>query len=454
MGIQSEHPEFAKNKNVWKKADDFYQGEEAVKDQGVVYLPPLTNSQGKESYDSYKNRALFYDATFRTVQGITGLGVWKSPVINVPDSMQDIIQQESMKHTIRELLKTGRSGLLVDMPSDGKIPYIVPYDVSNIINWREDEDGLILVVLQEASYEPSNEDEYQQKLVTRFRELLLDDTGKYMVRIWGHLQEGDRDEWVIEEEIFPTKMGARMDYIPFIFINAEESDSTEIVKPPLLGVVNAKLVHYRVSADYAHGLHWTALPTPWVSGASQMQKDTTLEIGSGVAWLLPETNCRAGYLEFTGQGLDPLSKALEETEKLMASLGARLLDKQRTGVEAAETARIRQSGEMSILGSLVTSVGHGYELAGKYVADWMNANPEDVSIEMNVDFVKQRLGPQELTSLVQAHQSGGLSLEALVYNLETGEMLPPGTTAEEELDRLSLSGPEPLEIKKEKVEEK
>ena len=262
-----------------------------------------------------------------------------------------------------------------------------------------------------------------------------------MVRIWTKINEDGKDSFIIEEELFPTKLGARLDYIPFVFINAEEANTTDIVKPPLSGVVNANLFHYRVAADYAHGLHWTALPTPWVSGAAQLEKDTKLEIGSGVAWLLPEANCRAGYLEFTGQGLQPIADALKESEHIMAAIGARLLEKQRSGVEAAETARIRQSGEMSILGSLVSSVGSGFEIAARFIADWVNYNQDEVIIEMNTDFIKEKMGPQELTALVGAYQAGGISLETFVYNLEAGEMLAPGTTADEEMDRIGSLGP-------------
>jgi hypothetical protein len=450
MGIQAEHPDFMKYKAVWKKADDFYEGEEVVKEAGPVYLPALTLKQAPGEYESYKNRALFFDATFRTVQGLTGLGTWRLPNIKIPDTMKETIKTESVKYTIRELLKTGRSGLLVDRGKDlrGKEtdPYIIPYHVSDITNWREDEYGLVLVVLRETEYVPKDDDPYSLELEVKYRELKLDEAGKYEVNIWSKVKKEDEDKWAVEETILPKKLGARMEYIPFVFINAEEADSTTIVKPPLLGVVNANLFHYRLSADYAHGLHWTALPTPWVSGASGMGDSPNLEIGSGSAWLLPETNCRAGYLEFTGQGLDPIANALQATEQQMAAIGARLLENQRQGVEAAETARIRQSGEMSILGSLVMSVGKGYEIAARYVAEWMNVNPDSVSVEMSTDFIKEKLDPQQLTALVGAYQSGGLSLEALVYNLETGEMLPPGTDAQEEMDRINSLGPATPEV--------
>jgi hypothetical protein len=42
------------------------------------------------------------------------------------------------------------------------------------------------------------------------------------------------------------------------------------------------LDHYRLHADYRHGMHFTALPTAWVSG---FDKAATLRIGSSTAWV-------------------------------------------------------------------------------------------------------------------------------------------------------------------------
>jgi len=452
MPIDSEHPEYSAYNDVWKKTEDFYEGEEKVKTEGQTYLPSLTDNQGLSAYNAYKNRSLFYDATFRTVQGLTGLATWKPPVIKTPTAMEELLDLEQIKGSIRSVLKTGRQGLLVDRNDQGDDPYIITYNAGSIINWREDGEGLVMVILKEENYLPSKDDPYKLELTTTYRELLIEE-GKYVVNIWKQINEKNESKWIIDETIVPKKLGAALDYIPFIFVGAEETGVSDICKPPLLGVVNANLFHYRLSADYAHGLHWTALPTPWVSGATNMDKVTKLEIGSGSAWLLPEPSCRAGYLEFTGQGLEPISKALQETEKIMAALGARLLEKQRSGVEAAETARIRQSGEMSILGSLVTSIGLAYEIAGRYMADWMNLKADAVAVEMNVDFIKDKMSPQMLTSLVQAYQAGGMSLDTFVYNMESGEMLSPDTTAEDEKDKLEIAGSAALAEVETEIEE-
>jgi hypothetical protein len=48
-------------------------------------------------------------------------------------------------------------------------------------------------------------------------------------------------------------------------------------KVPLADIIAINLDHYRLTADYKHGMHFTALPTAWVSG---FDKNSSLRIGS------------------------------------------------------------------------------------------------------------------------------------------------------------------------------
>ena len=120
---------------------------------------------------------------------------------------------------------------------------------------------------------------------------------------------------------------------------------------PLLDLANVCLSHYRSSADLEHGRHFTALPQVRTSQELiQMNTTKAFMSGQGTAWVIPNEQAKVGFLEFSGQGLGSLERALEQKKKMMAVLGARLLEGPK-GVEAAETARIRQNTETSILGS-------------------------------------------------------------------------------------------------------
>jgi hypothetical protein len=79
-------------------------------------------------------------------------------------------------------------------------------------------------------------------------------------------------------------------------------------KLPLADIIAVNLDHYRLDADYKHGLHFTALPTAWVSG---FDKAVTLRIGSSAAWVAETPGATAGFLEFTGQGLTTFERAMD-----------------------------------------------------------------------------------------------------------------------------------------------
>ena len=53
--------------------------------------------------------------------------------------------------------------------------------------------------------------------------------------------------------------------IPFVFHGSRHS-LPDVDKIPLADIIAINLDHYRLSADYKHGMHFTALPTAWVSG--------------------------------------------------------------------------------------------------------------------------------------------------------------------------------------------
>ena len=127
----------------------------------------------------------------------------------------------------------------------------------------------------------------------------------------------------------------------------------DMLGTPLGDVIAVNLDHYRLDADFKHGMHFTALPTPWVSG---FDKAAILRIGSSTAWTSETVGASAGFLEYTGQGLKTFERALDRDERLMSVLGARLLESQKKVGETAEAIELRQSGENSILGNLALSV--------------------------------------------------------------------------------------------------
>ena len=126
-----------------------------------------------------------------------------------------------------------------------------------------------------------------------------------------------------------------------------------MAKSPIEDLVSANLDHYRLNTDYKHGMHFTALPTAFVTG---FDKTAQLRIGSTTAWVTDTLGAAAGYLEFKGDGLMTFERALDRVERLLTVLGSRLLESQKRVSESAEALAIRQAGESSIIAGISASI--------------------------------------------------------------------------------------------------
>jgi hypothetical protein len=445
MGIDSKHPLYSAKLDQWCRCRYTFDGEDAVKEEKGLYLPKLS---GQESYTdsgylSYLKRASFYNGVARTVSGLVGAVMRNNPVIEgvseewaTDITGTDVSLNSFISYMLTEQLLTGRQGVMVD--HDGVRPYLTGYTTENITNWINLDKELKNVIVLKESYRRFNpNDGYDSSYDDRYRELIFDEEG-YTVRVW---EEKDQ-EFKVVQEYKPTFRGEGLDEIPFVPISLGALNFDPQI-PPLMGLVDMNLSHYRTSADLEHGRHFTALPTPYVTGCVSDDKEL-LKIGAETAWILPDAGCKAGFLEFTGQGLGALETALEQKRSMMASLGAQLLEGQKNGVEASETLRIRQNSEASTLMMVVQSVEAGIQKALQYMVDWNGGG--EVSVKLNTDFSSVQVQPHQMTALMSAWQSGAISHETFLWNMKKGEILDPEISIEDERDRISVQMPEVEEV--------
>lgn len=465
-GVATTHEKYDKFLPKWKRIRDVLAGQDAVHSAGPTYLPKL-NKQTDQQYKSYVKRAAFYNASWRTVSALLGMMFRKPPESELPNSLDPYLEDVSMKgvpfdvfaeeYTL-EWLSIGFCGVLTDHPpavdTNGKEltlaeaetlglrPTMQLYKAEAIRNWKfrtiNNKHTLSMVVLGECV--PVAEDEFSDIEQERFRVLDLDEAGQYRVRVFTQDKDGKYE--LIEGPIYPLLNNKPLNYIPF------EADF-DFCDPPLIDLIDANLNHYLVSADYYHALHFTALPTPVVSGYTPSvpepgQAPEELYIGSETAWVFPDPNAKAEYLEFTGQGLTALEKALDRIENQMANLGAKMLASEKAGVEAFKTHAMRNAGENSILASIAIAVSLKLEKALKTFSAWASSPDSEISYELNRDYMPVVMDAQTLTALVAACQAGKLSDAELFDLLKRGDLIESDKTLEEhqgEIDATPLPAP-------------
>ncbi|NYZ69119.1 DUF4055 domain-containing protein [Endozoicomonas sp. SM1973] len=440
--VTFQHPEYVKAAKKWQVVEDVCAGENVQKYLRALN-PSDTSKQNRERNEQYKKGAVYYNATGRTRQGLTGAVFKKVPVLHVPAALRYVeddidgtgvsIYQQSQK-VLSEVLKKGRYALYVDYPAvsapaskaqqaAGLIrASAINLSAERVINWRTQKVGashlLSLVVIKE-SIAQTTEDGFGIESIEQYRVLRLD--GCYRVEVW---QQNTRGMWSIAKTYQPLNgKGQPWRFIPFTFIGAENND-TSIDQPPLLDLARLNLAHYQNSADYEDSAFFVGQAQPVISGLTEEWRDwmqqNGIYIGSRSPILLPA----GGQFDIKqAQPNTMVKEAMDQKEQQMIALGARLLDKG-SAVKTATEAQAENEAEHSVLSLAASNVSEAYTLALSWMANFMNA-PADVEYTLNQEFTRSELSPQMLTALIQAWQSGRLPDSDLWAQLKKYGVIDP-----------------------------
>lgn len=488
------HPTYAAMADTWRTLRDAYEGSEAIRGEGTRYLPRPGGLTDDTAWQAYLDRPEWYNATARTVQGITGSVFRKPPSVQGVDAWtdqplaQDITQTGIalggfLREIFQETLHMGRYGVLVDLPSDATTtprPTWAGYRTEDIVDWYAPTTNgmqrLHYLVLRE--FEPLRTPAVQMTApdgfainswvedIEQFRVLSLDNDGFYRVDRWqvptsqGDARGAASTALLHLGTLQPTRRGARLDFIPFVFFGPRDLEPS-IEKSPMFDLVRLNLRHWRHSADYEHGLHYTALPTPWITGHNRMidasynetgkaSEQDSIVLGSGEALVLAEPEAKVGLLTLADADFGALKAALETDKNEMATMGARLLEDRPDIEETATALRLRHAGDESAAKTLALTVSDGATRLLRWYVWWSGiagtSTDEKIRVTLNTDFLSVRLTGQDIMALMQLRQEGEISAETLYYQLEQGEVTQPGVSFEDEQARIQQQPPVSLRL--------
>lgn len=446
MAVDTLHNDYTNSLTAWTYCRDVIGGDDNVKAKKTLYVPMLSE-QSTTEYQAMLNRPVFEGFTQRTLDGLSGLVFSKSPTQEVSTKLESLFENIDLDNstltdiaqdTVSDVLSVGRLGLLVDMASvdtQGMTaaevellnvrPYIKKYTTENIINWKYENINntqvLTMVVLKETKEVWS--DEFTSDLVDVYRVLSLQE-GIYTVRVF---EEGENG-FMSSEPIYPKMNGNAMNEIPFISITPTSLTLTP-EKPPLYDLAKVNMTHFKTNVDYYHGMHFTALPTPYGSGV-QMGENETLAIGSTSFHMFPDPDAKLAYLEFEGDGLQTLEREKSTLKETMVTLGSNMLQSDKKVAEAENTLAIRNAGQNATLISTADTVSRGITKALQIMNAWIGGTDE-VSYKLNTDYNLTQMDAPTMTAMVNAWMSGAFSKKDLYTNLKKGELIEDNKTYEE-----------------------
>lgn len=448
------HPAYDAFAPAWQLMRDCMAGEDEVKAKGEAYLPMKSGTRAigdvtlrAAAYDAYKLRAEFPELVAPTVRGAVGTMLDQAPVIELPAGLESLRERatrdglslEALHRRIAtELMLVGRYGVLPGISSDGR-PHLAGYVTEAITNWDADAelrpDWLMLnesrAVLDRATGKWVAREQYRECFMQQ---------GRYGAREWVKSSSGWTATEVVEAA---TRKRTPLDELPFVFIDTNDlvPDPDDV---PLYGLGKLAVRVYRLDADYTFALHMTSEPTPWANGFADPaeavkngQAPTTL--GSSKLWLLPE-GAQAGYLEFTGPGLEAQNKAIQNSLDRAIIFGANLLADTGKTAESGEAIKLRLGNQTSTLKTIAMTSAAGLERALRNLATWMGEDPEKAVVTPNLDFFDHTLSPQEILAIVSGWQSGAFSKQTMFDRFKKGELVPSERTFEEEQELIAAEG--------------
>jgi hypothetical protein len=486
FNVKSRHTKYDEMLPYWQKCRDARKGAKAMKDGANCerYLPRLdsqvlqsvdndkTPTQKNREYANYKNRAIWYGATGKTVEAFKGM-IYQKPVKYFSKNTElpkDFIESDLMRYASQEdesfsalmqactdeILTVNRVGILEDYPvlvdeetgeavqmsqldfeKSGITSYSVKYLAEQITNWgiaihkgRKVESFYVL----EESWLDYEESQSSPKQRLRWRLLLLEPMNGDLVYKQVIIIEDKDDKIKIQDIFYPLFNGNYFNYIPFWCLSVNGNQLDEISEPEILDLVEMNIGHFRNSADYENEMHYVSIKTAIFPGWEQETYGNPV-LGGALA-TPPEQ--KPFILEASStSGLAGEMKAKEEK---MAILGAQMLSAKGRYIQSATTSEIENQGQSGILGSLAATLEEFFSVILSLKMEWSGQGKEGVKVVLNKEYMKNTVAPEIMKDLVAAVQAGKMSFKTFYYNISKLDMYPDGWTEEDEMNAIDSEG--------------
>lgn len=443
-------PEVLASAKRWKLVRDCLGGAEAVKAAGTTYLPKPkahdTSDANNKRYSNYKERAIFYNVTRRTVDGWNGQVFSREPISRFDDKMDDLwydvdgagaALDQQAKIGLGSTMSYGGGGLLIDYPrteglltvkdiADNNIrPTIHFYQPESIINWKMIKIGASyvpsMIVLSESAEVCGNDGfttSYDQQCrVLRLRQ--RDGNYVYTIEVW---KKSEEDVWYIAENYemrgYDGNPVSRILFFPIGI--AQNKFGCDLTPTYDLAVLN--IGHYRNSADYEDSCFMVGQPTPVFAGlTTEWVEDVfkgEIELGSRAAVPLP-VGGTAMLLQVNPNTMT--MEAMKHKEAQMVALGARIIKDDSVSKTLGES-QMDEAGDASILATAAKNVSAAYSRALQCCGYLMGIRGQkaDFQYQLNTDFPAARLTPNERAQLILEWQAEAISQSEMRAGLRRG----------------------------------
>lgn len=432
MAVNSLHPQITRQTlDDWRLCYDAYQGEGDIKQRGVIYLPMPSGYAGQSdnglaAYAAYKARAQAPEIMAASVGAMVGIIHGEELAVELPSNMKYLFEDvdgegitlnDFHKNITRNLLVSGRYGVLADAPEGGGDPFLAGYRGDTIINW-----DVNFFVLNESEMV---RDGFAWAHEEKHRVLRLEN-GAYTAQL--HTSAGEAD-------MTPTRLGGgTLRAIPFAVASAKDM-GPDIESPPMVGIARAALAMYQLSADYRLQLYMSGQET-----LVAINGPAPTAVGAGVVHEMmggDDTTPDLKYVSPSCAGIEAHLNAIQDNRTVAIQAGARLFEQAEQGNESGTARKMRFRSETANLKTVAQSSCSLLESSLRNIARMLGQSDaviESITVTPPKDLLDATVTPQDALALFALVEQGGLSQETYYERIQAGGIASQERTFSEEYD--------------------
>lgn len=425
------------------------QGTRGMRAAGEKYLPKEP-AETAAAYNNRKNRSFLFGAFAKTVEDMSGK-VFAKPVVlgnDVPEDIKQMCEDIDLagqhlnvfaRNAFFDALQSGITFLLVDMPqavqtdrpltvaqerAAGRRPYITLITLENLIGWKSKlvngVESLVQVRIRECVTE--DDGEWGETQVEQIRVL---EPGKWSIwRKRANAPAAASDEYE-QVESGVTSL-PKITLVPFY----TDRVSFMVGKPPLEKLAELNVEHWQAASDLRTITHVSNVPILFGSG---FDTNDTIEIGASTMVRTSDPNAKLTYVTHDGAAIGISREMLRDLELRMQAMGLQLLIPTPNHTATGEVRD--QIKENSPLTMMARGLQDALEQALSYMAEYMNLGADKGgSVQVNEEF--GLTGPVDVTTLLNATNSGQLSRRTFWAELQRRHVLSDSFDAEAEQLRI------------------
>jgi len=350
---------------------------------------------------------------------------------NLHDGIGWILAEYQNTVKIRENL--GKDALdLQDERDLGLRPYLIHIPLDSVIGWRVEIENGCHEVTQFRYMECTDipDGPWGVKKVERIRIL---EPGNVESYVKTQSTEGGM-EWVLEpENSGPTTLNC----IPLTTCYTGRKGFM-LADPPLEDLAWLNVEHYQSRSDQRHILHFARVPMLFGKNLTKDERTGQTVVGPN-RLITGGENSDLKVVEHSGAAIAAGRTDLQDIEEAMRAVAGEIISRAPGDKTATESDREGREGA-SQLRKWVWTFKDALEEAFRYMAMYIDEK-DGGSLVINTEWDDAELAADLMTSMTNAANSGLMSKDTFIWNMQRKGALPPDRTVEQEKELISSEAP-------------